>query len=271
MRSCPLVSLIGFTFTAVGSGFALSQREAIEEAFKLLRIGDDFGHWGKVAVASEHYLWPIYITTIAFNSVALCVAFADSGKTREYLFGPVHSYIGWIFQLVAGPGLAMIVCVVAFLAFLLHLAIVCAILPSTPIILLAYAACKKGGFVIAGLATALELSGMVGNAFEIVVLGDFCKVQKHFSIGITVLVAGGIMSVVGQVMMLVGATYNHVRLYFHMKENTLLFNAKDTPSYASAGDKVIAGGPPAAPQCLTSSPRAAPEDSPKEEVMSDAP
>lgn len=272
LRSCPFISSIGFTLTAVGSGLALSQRAAIEEAFTLLHIADDFGqtvnpivinhkivgHWGKLAVAAEHYLWPIYIATIIFNSISLFVAFADSGKTREYLFGPVSTHIGYYCQIFTGPGLAMVICVVAFFAFILHLAIVCAILPSTPIILLAYAACKKGGFVIAGLATALELSGMVGNAFEIVVLGDFCRVQKHFSVGITVLVSGGIMSVIGQVMVLMGATYNHVRLYAHIRETNQTLYDKDAPSYDSTAEKA------------SSDVKAALEDSPKMEVMAEA-
>jgi len=166
---------------------------------------------------AEQYLWEVYLATLFLNVVALSGAYMQSGKAREVLFGEVHSKFAHCCQCLLGPCLSWSLLFALFIGFICHMTIVCCILPTTPIIVLAYAACDKGGFVLSGLATALELSGMVTSAVEVVVLGDFCKVEQDFSVGITLIITGGIMNVIGQVIVLISATYNYVRVLYQLE------------------------------------------------------
>eukprot|EP00401_Gymnodinium_catenatum_P033166 CAMPEP_0117572288 /NCGR_PEP_ID=MMETSP0784-20121206/60269_1 /TAXON_ID=39447 /ORGANISM="" /LENGTH=249 /DNA_ID=CAMNT_0005370633 /DNA_START=59 /DNA_END=808 /DNA_ORIENTATION=- len=203
--------------TLVGSGCALSQRESIDEAFTLLRVESDMGSRGAMAAEAERELWPIYAATLLLNFIALLAAFVASGKTREVCFGYVDSIIVSFCQCLIGPFLSLTILVMSFTFFLVHLAVICVVLPSTPLVVLADAACKKGGFVVSGLAIALQVSGVVEDT-SATLLTDFCRVERDFTRGVGILVAGGIMSVVGQVLLVIGATHNYTRVLGQMHE-----------------------------------------------------
>lgn len=216
-----MISILSFILFLIGYSLAISGRAATTQPLETMGVTTLTAFLQDLEVA--------FFFAFVFNGLGLFASFLASGKTREVLFQQTDYCCTSCFQFLLGRctlGLILSCCLLILLVDIVMLSLVAS---TSSLVLEVLAACPMTASLRSPVSTTLQL--ITGVKLPIEEFDQICR--SRLSSGFTTLIAGTIITVVGQVLLITALSSNYTKIIL---EPYMTPREKWSPGYGAADD-----------------------------------
>mmetsp|Transcript_85052 Transcript_85052/g.104286 ORF Transcript_85052/g.104286 Transcript_85052/m.104286 type:complete len:244 (+) Transcript_85052:56-787(+) len=220
-RSIPVISILSFILFFIGFSLALHGRGITSQPLQTMGVTDLTAFLEDLEVA--------FFFAFVFNGLAVFASFLASGKTREVLFQKTDYCCTSCFQFLLGRCTLGIIFSCCLLILLVDVVLLGFVASTSSLVLEVLGACSTIGSLGAPVSTTLQL--VTGVKLPLEQFDAICR--SGLGSGFSTLIAGTILLVVGQVLLITALSSNYTTI---LLEPYLLPREKWSPDYGAASD-----------------------------------